>query len=206
MASSLWVMLFQAQNASRDGRQVQVITPTSWLTSTWFARLYQPYLARVHGATFESHKRFHKFCTEADSSIAVARQPFTRDLIPKARSVALRSCNISTSPAAVRTPFHVLFYNRPMGLRRHRAIVNIVALEVFLARRGISYLSTVIPPDPCDQLQLLSRAHHVIVSPHGAHLTNLIAMQPQVEIVEVMPMNYQFPLYCRIGQALGNPW
>lgn len=75
----------------------------------------------------------------------------------------------------------------------YRKVVNEDALMDFLTKYGFSCINP-SRLNVLDQIATLAAAR-VVISPHGAALTNAIFMLPESSVIEIFPQNYMNPCY-----------
>lgn len=152
LATSLWEVAVETVKQTHEGRAPHVVIPKAWLNSVWYSRLFR-FVFEWMGVQSSAHKRYKRFCLDGDVMTIQASQPFRKSIVRPARVIMHEACNMTDrlrSPGM--TPFPVLIYNRPEGLRRSRQLEGLDALERYLRRFKIPYYSTVIPADPCEQV------------------------------------------------------
>lgn len=195
------------------------------------------------------YNQFEEYCISGPVQIVSGTQPFQGRFVLTLQRILLAQCSLTESEAPSPDPAapsgqpplpslpspvaDILIYNRPPGLKRQRMIENVDELASFFRKRGVSVDSMAVPDDPCQQIEVLSRPYSIIISPHGAHLTNFVvvgsgarqkisnsianaknstavrirAQSPtRPVVIEVFAPHHFFPLYCRIGPILGLQW
>eukprot|EP00899_Mesostigma_viride_P010228 jgi/Mesvir1/19206/Mv11518-RA.3 len=70
---------------------------------------------------------------------------------------------------------------------------------------GWTVLSKEIPPSFCLQAQLFSNTS-LLISPHGAHLTNMFMMAPGGAVIECLPYGLYFEYYKALADAIPLQW
>lgn len=96
---------------------------------------------------------------------------------------------------------HVYFIDRGRGARRD--IVNKVALWQAISSE---YTMSIFDPGslPFEEQYLHFRSSRIVVSPHGAQLSNILFMQPESIVVEIFPSHSGYSLnFMRRAEGLG---
>jgi len=84
---------------------------------------------------------------------------------------------------------------------KRRRMVNEDALIAMLLRQGVRI---VVPGElPLERQFALFRRARLVIGPHGAGLTNIVACEPHAHFYELLPSDYPNYCYCQIAQACG---
>ncbi len=105
----------------------------------------------------------------------------------------------SYSADSLDQPISRLYISRQKA--RWRRVVNEVELIQYLDRLGFQF--AYFEDLPIAQQVSLMAVADVVISPHGAGLTNLIFCRPGTKVIEILPPNSILSAYWAISQQLG---
>lgn len=83
----------------------------------------------------------------------------------------------------------------------HRRMINEDALVAMLQRQGVRIL---VPGAlPVERQFALFRRARLVIGPHGAGLSNIVACEPETCFYELLPSHYPNYCFCQIAQVCG---